>query len=94
MALLHDVVEDTDVTLDDLSKVFDQEIVEAVDCITHRKGVDYETYLARVKNNQIAKAVKVQDAMNNLDITMIKNPTEKDYKRLEKYTKALEYLNR
>ena len=92
VALLHDVVEDTDVTLEDLSKVFDQEIVEAVDCITHHDEVDYETYLKRVKANPIACAVKIQDITNNLDISRIKNPTKKDYQRLNKYEQAICFL--
>ena len=93
VALLHDVVEDTDVTLEDLSKVFDKHIIEAIDAITHREGVSYEDYLLNLKKNELALQVKLKDIENNMDLSRIKNPTQKDYDRLEKYRFALNVLN-
>ena len=93
VALLHDVVEDTDVTLEDLSKVFDKHIIEAIDAITHREGVSYEDYLLNLKKNELALQVKLKDIENNMDLSRIKNPTQKDYGRLEKYRFALNVLN-
>jgi len=92
VALLHDVVEDTEITLDDLRQEgFSENIVEAVDAIT-KKGEAYEVYLQKVKANALARAVKIGDLKHNSDITRIKNPTEKDIKRIEKYKKSLDYL--
>lgn len=86
-AYLHDVVEDTDYTLHDLSKIgMPNKVVDAVNRLTKTKGVDYMTYLSSIKNNPIAKAVKIADINYNLNDT----PTEK---QKEKYKKALEYLN-
>ena len=93
VALLHDVVEDTDVTLEDLSKVFDKHIIDAIDAITHREGVSYEDYLLNLKKNELALQVKLKDIENNMDLSRIKNPTQKDYDRLEKYRFALNVLN-
>lgn len=93
VALLHDVVEDTDVTLEDLSKVFDKHIIDAIDAITHREGVSYEDYLLNLKKNELALHVKFKDIENNMDLSRIKNPTQKDYDRLEKYRFALNVLN-
>lgn len=94
VALLHDVVEDTDITLEDLRKEgFPDEIIEAVDAITKTED-DYEKYIQRVKTNALATAVKIADLKHNSDLSRLKTVTEKDLKRLEKYKKALEYLCR
>lgn len=94
-ALLHDVIEDTDVTLDDLRKEgFPEDIITAVDTVTKKKGQDYFEYLAKVKGNRIARAVKINDIMHNSDLSRIKNVTEKDLERVEKYRKALDYLSK
>lgn len=68
VAVLHDVVEDTDLTLDDLKEFgFDDVIVDAVDAVTKRKGEDYFDYIARVKENPIAIEVKLADLKHNSD---------------------------
>ena len=64
---------------------FSHEVVLAVSVITKKAGEDYEEYLNRVKQNPIALRVKIADMEHNSDISRIKNPTEKDLKRLEKY---------
>ena len=94
VALLHDVVEDTNITLSELSKYFDKDIVDAIDCITHREEMDYKSYLEKVNSNPIARAVKIQDVLHNMDLSRINKPTEKDYLRLEKYVMALKILCR
>ena len=65
VALLHDVVEDTDVTLDDLAGEFPEEVIEAVRLMTHDKDVDYEEYVTALKGNPIARAVKLADVAHN-----------------------------
>ena len=60
-ALLHDVVEDTDITLDDLAKEFPKDVIDALKLLTHQKGVPYMDYVAKIKTNDIAKAVKIAD---------------------------------
>ena len=93
VALLHDVVEDTNVTLEDLSKFFDSEIIEAIDLLTHKDEEDYLVYLSKIKSNSLARTVKIADLENNMDLTRIPNPTEKDYQRLEnKYKPAYRFL--
>ena len=93
VALLHDVIEDTDVTVNDLREAgFSDEVVLAVSVITKKAGEDYEEYLNRVKQNPIALRVKIADMEHNSDISRIKNPTEKDLKRLEKYRIRLKEL--
>ena len=65
VALLHDVVEDTDVTLEDLEGEFPEEVIEAVRLMTHDKDVDYEEYVTALKGNPIARAVKMADVEHN-----------------------------
>ena len=93
VALLHDVIEDTDCTMEDLRKAgFSETVLEALSLMTHDKAVPYMDYVAKIKENPIARAVKIADLYHNMDLTRIPNPTEKDYERLEKYKAALRYL--
>lgn len=93
VALLHDVVEDTDVTLEQLAKIFPQAIVEAVALMTHSPDVDYLSYVENIKHNPIAKAVKIADLKHNSDETRLDEPDEAAIKRWnEKYSKALRIL--
>ncbi|MBQ1292962.1 MAG: HD domain-containing protein [Clostridiales bacterium] len=94
VALLHDVIEDGDMTIPELrAEGFSQEVLDAVDALTHRKYVDYMTYIERVKENPIARAVKIKDLEHNMDIRRLKKITDDDIKRLRKYLRAYEILN-
>lgn len=95
VALLHDVVEDTAVTLSMLAeKGFSQEIIDAVALMTHKDGVDYMDYVRAIKENPIAKAVKLADLHHNSDITRLDVVDEKARKRLEKYAEAIALLEK
>lgn len=88
-AVLHDVIEDTSVTLDDLKEQgFSDDILAALTLLTRTPNEDYMEYIYRLKINSIAKAVKLADLKDNMDMTRISSPTEKDFLRLEKYKKA------
>ena len=93
VALLHDVVEDTDVTLDMLKKIFPPEVIEAVSVMTHRKNEPYLDYVQRVNSNPIAKIVKLADLHHNCDQTRLENADEATLAYFqEKYRKAFEIL--
>ena len=94
-ALLHDVIEDTDVTADDLLKAgISEEVVKAVEMLTHDNDEPYLEYVERIKNDPIARAVKLADLTHNSDTTRFNRPmTDKDRARLEKYIKAVSILN-
>ena len=94
VGLLHDVLEDTDVTEQDLRKQFPDEIVDAVVTLTHRKGEPYMDYVARVKENKLAKEVKKCDLASNMDSSRLPELTEEDEKRMLKYAKAYGLLMR
>jgi len=92
-AVLHDTIEDTDLTLDDLRKEgFSDEIVEAIDRLSRREDETYHEFILRIKENRLAARVKILDLQDNMDLTRIKKPSEKDQKRLLKYSQALDTL--
>lgn len=94
-ALLHDVVEDGGVTLGELRKLGCPEaVVEAVDHLTKDEEGrrDYEAAIRRAARNPIARQVKMADLTDNLDESRIPNPTNDDRRRVEKYRKALRWL--
>lgn len=92
-AVLHDVIEDTDITLDYLRREgFSEEILIALDALTRRDSETYDEFIDRIINNNIASHVKLADLCDNMDILRIKNPTKKDYERIEKYRKAAEKI--
>lgn len=93
VALLHDVVEDTKVTFLELEKEFSKEVILALKLLTRDKKIDYFEYIENLKNNNLARKVKIVDINHNLDETRLDEITEKDVKRREKYQKALEILN-
>ncbi len=93
VALLHDVCEDSDVTLEGLRKAgFSKEVLDAVQAITKVGGESYEDYLARVVRNPIATTVKIADMTHNSDLSRISNPTENDLERVEKYKASIKRL--
>lgn len=93
VALLHDVVEDTDITLDDIRNMgFDDEVVAAIGLMTHASDIPYMEYVAEIKKNPISKAVKLADLRHNSDTTRLDNITDRDEKRLKKYTEAIQLL--
>jgi len=93
VALLHDLVEDTNYTIDDLVNMgFDKNVTDAISLMTHADGVDYMDYVRMIKENPIAKAVKLADLKHNSDLTRLEAVHEKDIKRREKYLKAIALL--
>jgi len=92
-AVLHDVVEDTEITFEDLRKQgFSEEVIVVLDCLTKRNGESYDDFIRRVLKNETACQVKLADIEDNMDLTRIENPSEKDRERIRKYEKAAENI--
>ena len=89
---LHDTVEDTGLTLEEVTEQFGPETADALDAVTRRAWEDWDTYLLRVKANPIATQVKISDLIDNSNLGRIPHITMKDVKRQEKYNKALQFL--
>lgn len=92
VALLHDVVEDSDVTLDDLVREFPSDVVEGVRLMTHEPAVDYFDYVRAIKGCPLAQKVKLADLAHNSDETRFAGcegvTREMLDKRREKYARA------
>ena len=94
-ALLHDVVEDTDYTLDDLRSMgFPDEVVDALALLTHDPEVPYMDYVKEIAENPIARKVKMADLRHNSDLSRMDEVDEWAAARNAKYKKALAYLKR
>ena len=94
VALLHDVVEDTDITLNDLKNMgFPEVVIEAVDLLTHKEGIDYPEYVKGISENEIATDVKLADLMHNMDKSRVTNGKISKIK-YDLYRSSYEYLMR
>jgi len=83
VAYLHDILEDTDVTVEELRKTFPEWIVEEVEAITKEENENYDVYLSRVKCHKIARIVKIADMLHNL----------KDFYQFGKDAQVKKYTN-
>ena len=93
VALLHDVVEDSELTLDDLRQMgFGDAVIAALALLTHDPAVEYMDYVRAIKDNPIARAVKLADLRHNSDLTRLDTVDEKALTRREKYIKAMALL--
>ncbi len=96
VAVLHDTIEDCGITIDDLRSLgYSEQVLEALDYLTKRREEedDYDAFIERIRSGPpIARAVKLADLRDNSDISRIVEPTEWDFKRLEKYKRAIRRL--
>ncbi|MBR5783441.1 MAG: GTP pyrophosphokinase [Clostridia bacterium] len=93
VALLHDVAEDSEYTLEDLQSMgYPVEVLEALRLLTHDKGELYMDYVARIKDNALARKVKLADLRHNSDISRLDTVDKKALARREKYLAAIQYL--
>lgn len=92
-ALLHDILEDTDVREDVIADVFGEDVYTIVKILTHRKGETYFDYIARIKENKIATAIKLADLKSNSDLSRLSKIRDGDLARLKRYEKAIKILS-
>jgi len=91
LAVLHDVVEDTYVTMADIRNQFGREIADPLELLTHTHGT-YKEYVQKLAVNDLARTVKIGDIIDNMDLTRIANPQLHDHSRMKRYVHAREYL--
>ena len=92
-ALLHDVVEDSEYTFDDLAGMgFPREVIEVLKLLTHDADEPYMDYVARIKPHPVARRVKLADLGHNSDLSRLDTASEYALKRNEKYKKAIAFL--
>lgn len=93
VAVLHDVVEDSPITLENLRELgFPETVVTAVDSLTRRPEESYEAFIDRVKLNPLARRVKLADLEDNMDLRRLQHVTDRDQQRWERYAKASKAL--
>ncbi|MCU0224332.1 MAG: HD domain-containing protein [Acidobacteria bacterium] len=93
VAVLHDVVEDTLWSLDKLrAEGFSEDVLRAVDSLTHREGESYESFVQRAGRNDLARRVKLADLRDNCNLERIPKLTQEDYARIERYHRAIRQL--
>ena len=92
-ALLHDVIEDSEITAEQLlAEGIPAEVVEAVQCLSRNANEEYLDFVARAKKNKIAGKVKIADIEDNIDVLRLSALDEKDLARIKKYHSAWRLL--
>lgn len=95
VAVLHDVIEDTEVTRDDLLKWgFNVETVKAVECLTRQNGEKYKDFIHRISQNKLASIVKIKDLEDNMNLRRLQGVTQRDLNRVKKYKRSWDELHR
>jgi (p)ppGpp synthase/HD superfamily hydrolase len=89
VAVLHDTLEDTSITFEELENLFGSAVANTVKTLSKLENEDYFDFIDRVKQNPVAVKVKIADIKDNLDLSRLKTITERDLVRFEKYQKAL-----
>jgi (p)ppGpp synthase/HD superfamily hydrolase len=93
VAVLHDLIEDTFWTIEMLRGIgFPEDVLEAIDLLTHKDDLPYNFYIMLLSENQISRAVKMRDLEHNSKITRLKDIRMRDLARIEKYHKSYKFL--
>ena len=92
-ALLHDVVEDTDITFEDLEKDFPNEVIDILKLLTHEDGIEYMDYVRKIKTNKVATKVKMADIKHNYDKSRLTELPDSLKAKGNIYKEAYEYLS-
>lgn len=94
VAILHDVIEDTSCSIEDLRRSgYKEEILEALDAVTRREKESYPRFIKRASKNPLARRVKKADLEDNMNLSRLKELTQRDLKRTLKYHRALNFIN-
>lgn len=85
--MLHDVVEDTELTAEDIEAQFGALIAVVVDNVSKRPGEGRELYFRRVFSHQLSMVVKFADSNHNSQLNRIENPSAHMIKKCAGYAK-------
>ena len=94
VALLHDILEDTECTIQELKNIgCDDEIIEAIKSVTRQEDEHYYfDFIKRASKNDIGRLVKIYDLENNMDVRRLSNFGDYEQKRLKKYWYSWKFL--
>lgn len=89
---LHDTVEDTGLALSEIETRFGIETAAAVDAVSRRDDEGWQDYIERVKQNPVARKVKISDLIDNSNLSRLPRVTLRDVERQARYNRALREL--
>lgn len=92
IAILHDVLEDSSISIDDIRNTFGEEVSTPLEFLTRKNGQSYDDYIHKISENSDATIVKIADLEDNMDVTRIDSLKGDDLQRLVKYTRAWQFL--
>ncbi|GAB6121317.1 GTP pyrophosphokinase [Dysgonomonas termitidis] len=93
VAILHDIMEDTDITADDLrAEDIPEALINQLLVLSYSPDTAYNAYIEQIAKFPIAATVKLADLKDNMDITRLREITDKDIQRLEKYHISYSFL--
>ena len=94
VAVLHDIIEDTECTIDILREWgIDEDVIESINILTHKEDMSYMEYITEISYDFIAIEVKLADLKCNMDLSRLnRKVTNKDLERNKKYMKAYYFL--
>ena len=87
IAILHDVVEDTPLNLEELTG-FSDTVIKTLDALSRREGEQHFDYIKRVKENELAREIKIADIVDNLSDCSTIQPAS----MIKRYNKSLDIL--
>ncbi len=88
IAALHDIIEDTELSSEDLQELVGKDVTKCVVALSKVEGEKYEDYIHRVKEYHYSKEVKVHDTLCNL----IHSIRADSAYRVKKYSNQLQLL--
>lgn len=93
VAVLHDVVEDTDTSIDQLRTAgLDDRLAVSLALLTHKPGVPYLDYVRAIAADDRARRIKIADLSDNMNLDRLPEITPADEDRRSKYQQALTIL--
>ena len=93
IAILHDVIEKTNISLADLkNKGFDQNIISSIDSLSRRRGESYVDYIGRLMQNRISVKIKLLDLADNIKMHSENNDNGIYDVKIHQYKNALKQI--
>lgn len=96
VGVLHDIIEDTDISISELESVIHENLIEAIQIVSRKPNETYNEFIQRIvdSKNLIAIEVKLADLENNMDLSRLNEVKQKDIDRVKKYQKAWDKLSK
>lgn len=96
VALLHDIIEDTDITIEELNRIIPMSLIGRILLLTHDKKYTYNEYINNILNCGDINVIRIKmaDMWHNMDLSRLNEITDKDIKRFLKYRDCYKKLEK